>query len=551
MMIGPMAAGKTTVGREIARWLGVEFIDSDQFIENLHREKISEIFQKKGEAEFREIEAFAIDHLLTYFPGVLALGGGAVTRESTREKLKHHRVMWLKVELENIEERIIRNKRRPLLQVENPGQKWQEIADARAEFFEEVSSHVIKPSNQPPRQVAQAIVDQMKLPELVFKRKRVSTTVPKIVNENFSAGQILNSLDAVQIEVGKQNPYKIAIGRNLTEAIVNSIPKKVQKVLIIHQGAVHERAEILRNRLLASGKEAYLAEIPDGEAAKSAKVLEFIWQILGQTNFSRSDLIIGFGGGAATDLAGFAAASWLRGIAAIQLPSTVAAMVDAAIGGKTGINTAEGKNLVGAFYPPIAVYADLDLLQSLSQFDIAAGLAEVVKAGFIADPKILEIFEKAPEKTLDPRSEEFREVMIRAIKVKASVVSEDLTEQGLREILNYGHTFAHAIEHLERYQWRHGAAVSVGMVYAAKLALLSGKIDEQLFERHRSILSSLGLPITYRQGVWEQLLVAMKRDKKTKSGLLRFVILTKAGNTTRLEGPDPNLLYAAYEEITT
>ena len=244
------------------------------------------------------------------------------------------------------------------------------------------------------------------------------------------------------------------------------------------------------------------------------------------------------------------AASWLRGIDVLQVPTTVAAMVDAAVGGKTGINTSEGKNLVGAFHPPIAVVADLDVLAGLGAHDVAAGLAEVVKGGFIADERILEIIEEDPPAVLDVSTDAFREVVERKIRIKAEVVSEDLTEQGNREILNYGHTLAHAIERNERYQWRHGAAVSVGMMFAAELSHLAGKLSEADVDRHRSVLTSLGLPTTYRDRQWPKLEDAMKRDKKTRAGVLRFVVLDRVGKVTRLEGPDPVLLLSAYAAIT-
>ena len=238
-----------------------------------------------------------------------------------------------------------------------------------------------------------------------------------------------------------------------------------------------------------------LAEIPDAEAGKRVEVAAFCWQVLGQADFTRSDAVIGFGGGAVTDLAGFVAATWLRGVRLVQVPTTVLGMVDAAVGGKTGINTAEGKNLVGAFYAPRAVVADLDTLDSLPRNEILAGFAEVVKCGFIADPEILDIIEADVDRATDPRTPEFRRLVELSIGIKARVVGEDFTEQGLREILNYGHTLGHAIEHAERYQWRHGAAVAVGMMFAAELARLSGRLSDEVADRHRSILESLSLPV--------------------------------------------------------
>jgi len=225
-------------------------------------------------------------------------------------------------------------------------------------------------------------------------------------------------------------------------------------------------------------------------------------------------------------------------------------MVDAAVGGKTGINTAEGKNLVGAFHSPSGVLCDLATLRTLPAEDLRAGLAEVVKCGFIADARILELVEADPAAAADPGSDVLAELVERAVRVKAEVVSQDLREASLREILNYGHTLAHAIEHVEHYRWRHGEAVAVGMVFTAELAHRAGRLDAEAVARHRRVLESVGLPTTYRGGAWDDLLVAMRRDKKTRQDTLRFVVLDGVGRPGRLEGPAPELLAEAYAAIS-
>jgi 3-dehydroquinate synthase len=374
-----------------------------------------------------------------------------------------------------------------------------------------------------------------------------------------------------RIEVLGAHPYAVGVGAGLDGAAVDSIPRGARKVLIVHAGPMAAAADELRAVVESAGRSAILAEVPDAEAGKTAEVLAFCWQVLGRSEFTRSDVVIGLGGGAVTDLAGFVAATWLRGIGVIQMPTTLLAMVDAAIGGKTGINTPEGKNLVGAFHEPLAVWCDVDRLRALPRHDLVAGLAEVVKAGFIEDTAILDIVEANSEllaadavqsgdrgvvgadtRTLEPEAlPVLRDLMTRALTVKARVVGADLKEAHLREILNYGHTFGHAIEQTERYRWRHGAAVSVGMVYAAELARLVGKLSEADVERHRSILRSLGLPTTYLPRRWDALLLAMRRDKKSRGDLLRFVVLQGMGHPVRLEGPDPAVLVAAYDAVSS
>ena len=354
--------------------------------------------------------------------------------------------------------------------------------------------------------------------------------------------------DATTITVSGDASYDITVGHGILSSLGDALPAGARKVLIIHPPTLAEQAERLRSALMAD-REVLLAEIPDAEAGKRIEVAAFCWQVMGKADFTRTDAVIGFGGGAVTDLAGFVAATWLRGVEVVQVPTTVLGMVDAAVGGKTGLNTAEGKNLVGAFWPPKAVVCDLDLLDSLSRNERVAGYAEVVKAGFIWAPEILDLIEDDPETAVDPRSHAFRRSIELAIDMKARVVAEDLREAGLREILNYGHTLGHAIEHAERYRWRHGAAISVGMVFAAELSRLAGRLPDAAAQRHRDILGTLGLPTTYRSGAWQQLLATMQRDKKSRGGMLRFIVLDDIAKPTVLQAPDESLMFAAYQEV--
>lgn len=354
--------------------------------------------------------------------------------------------------------------------------------------------------------------------------------------------------ELTRIPVPGASPYDVIVGRGAIDGVADALGHAARKVLVVHAPAMATRAEELR-ATLADRYEVLLAEVPDAEAAKRVEVAAFCWQIMGQTDFTRTDAVVGFGGGATTDLAGFVAATWLRGVRVVQLPTTVLGMVDAAVGGKTGINTAEGKNLVGAFWPPAAVLADLALLDSLPRNELLAGYAEVVKAGFIAEPEILDLVEADVDAATDPSAPAFRRAIELAIGVKARVVGEDLTEQGLREILNYGHTLGHAIEHAERYRWRHGAAISIGMVFAAELSRLTRNLPEADVDRTRRILESLSLPTSYPAGRWPTLLATMQRDKKSRAGMLRFVVLSRIGRPAMLEGPDESLLFAAYQEV--
>ncbi|EHB50470.1 3-dehydroquinate synthase [Mycolicibacterium rhodesiae JS60] len=352
----------------------------------------------------------------------------------------------------------------------------------------------------------------------------------------------------VTIEVAVDPPYPVIVGTGLLGELGELLGGR-HKVAILHQPVLAQTAEAIRAHLAERGVDAHRIEIPDAEAGKDLAVVGFIWDVLGRIGIGRTDALVSLGGGAATDVAGFAAATWLRGVDIVHVPTTLLAMVDAAVGGKTGINTEAGKNLVGAFHQPAGVLVDLAMLETLPRNELVAGMAEIVKTGFIADPKILDLIEADPQAAVDPAGSVLPELIRRAIAVKAEVVAADEKESALREILNYGHTLAHAIERRERYRWRHGAAVSVGLVFAAELGRLAGRLDDATAKRHRDVLELLGLPVSYEPDVLPELVEIMAGDKKTRSGVLRFVVLDGLAKPGRLEGPDPALLAAAYAEV--
>jgi 3-dehydroquinate synthase len=356
--------------------------------------------------------------------------------------------------------------------------------------------------------------------------------------------------DPVTVHVPSGSPYDVVIGRGLLAELVAAVTATgASRAALIHPPPLAATAEVIRDAVREAGIDAQLLQVPDAEDAKNLTVLGFCWNVFGQIGLDRRDVVIGLGGGSVTDVAGFAAATWMRGVKVIQVPTTLLGMVDAAVGGKTGINTDAGKNMVGAFYEPTAVIADIATLETLPPHELVAGMAEVVKCGFIADPEILSIIEDDSAAAVDPAGPQLAELIRRAVTVKADVVAADLRETELREILNYGHTLAHAIEKRERYRWRHGAAVSVGLVFAAELARAAGRLDDATADRHLTVLHTLGLPTTYDPDALGELVTIMGSDKKTRSGTLRFVILDALAKPTRLVGPDPSLLAAAYSVV--
>ncbi|MFC5182332.1 3-dehydroquinate synthase [Actinomadura harenae] len=350
-----------------------------------------------------------------------------------------------------------------------------------------------------------------------------------------------------RVDVGGADPYDVVIGENVHGALPGLLGDGVRTVAVVHDQALPELVRPVTAALTVAGYAVHELPVPSGEAAKEVGVLAGLWSTFARLGMTRSDAVVGVGGGATTDLAGFAAASWLRGVKVVHVPTTLLAMVDAAVGGKTGIDIPEGKNLVGAFHPPAGVLCEVSALASMTERDYVSGLAETIKAGFIADPVILDLVEGDPAAARRPDGPHTAELIERAVRVKADVVSADLKESGLREILNYGHTLAHAIEKAEAYRFPHGHAVAVGMVYAAELARLAGRSD--LVERTERVLASVHLPTTYRADAWDELRAAMSIDKKSRGATLRFVVLDGLAEPGRLEGPDEELLAAAYRRV--
>ncbi len=358
------------------------------------------------------------------------------------------------------------------------------------------------------------------------------------------------------LHVGGASPYDVVVGRDLAGRLPAMLGEGVQRVALLHAAELAELAtpvlDVLRDRydVLALG-------LPSGEQTKAAAVATDCWEALGEAGFTRSDAVVTFGGGATTDLGGFVAATWLRGVRVVHVPTTLLAMVDAAVGGKTGINTGSGKNLVGSFHEPAGVLCDLATLETLPRDELISGMGEVVKCGFIADPAILDLVEKDPEAALDPRSPVLRELIERSVQVKIDVVVADLKETGGvdghpgREVLNYGHTMAHAIERATDYSIRHGEAVAIGCVYVAELARRAGHLDDATADRHVTAFSAVGLPASFSGTGFDELLAAMRVDKKSRGNTLRFVVLDRLAHPVVLAGPSEDDLRAAYDVIST
>ena len=523
VLIGMPGAGKSTVGRAVAHAMHLPFADSDSLIIQRTGKTISEVFAQEGEARFRAIEADVIAKALRDFGGILALGGGSVTTPSTQAALSGHRVIMIDAADSVLADRVAHSHNvRPLLQADPYGG----IAKLRAErglLYRRLATDIVLSSTAPASQVAQHVM--------------------RILEQPYT-----------QLSVRGEAPYPVHIGANLAQRVAQAAGS-APAAMIVHapDTEVANFAAKVAEALAGNGVTANLFELPKGEAAKDIATIQRAWDFAGEHQIGRDGVLVAIGGGASTDAGGFIASSWLRGIPWIAVPTTVLGMVDAAVGGKTGINTRHGKNLVGAFYPPRAVICDMNSLASLPRAEIRAGLGEVIKCGFIQDRAILEIVARFGLGVLDPAANgPLFELIHRAVAVKAKVVSEDLRECGLREILNYGHTLAHAIEVYEEYRRRHGEAVAIGCVFAAALAENLGIAKAGFADLHRSAFAAIGLPIDYR-GIGNvsrrELVDYMHSDKKVRGGQLRFVLLRDIGDPTVVANPDKAALAKAFETI--
>lgn len=531
VIIGMMGAGKTRVGREVAQMMNLPFADADIEIAHEVDMSIPDYFTRYGEPAFRKVESELICDMLEDFDGILSLGGGAPMTPATREALNDYvqdggKVVYLMADPKEAMDRARRSGGRPMLDGD-ADERWKKLYKERDPVFRDVANVQVRTHGQTPQAAAKRLIDML-------QERRVH-------------------VDGSGIE-----PYNVRIGEGAMLHLAEVLGEKPVKVALIHTQPVQRHSDHARTMLRQAGYDVFDIVIPDAEAGKTINVASGIWARLGEAGFTRSDAIVGLGGGAATDLAGFVAATWMRGIRYVNCPTSLLAMVDASTGGKTGINTEAGKNLVGSFYTPAGVLADMRTLASLPNDIFIEGLGEVAKSGFIMDTEILNILTSHAGQLRNFNGHDFvgspledvvAELIERTVRVKAHHVSADLKEAGLREFLNYGHTLGHAIEKLEHFRWRHGNAVAVGMVYAAELSYLLGYIDEDVVKYHRSLLSSLGLPISWNNGSWDDVLALMHRDKKARGNKLRFVILDAVGHPMHLDDPPADVVREAFERI--
>jgi shikimate kinase / 3-dehydroquinate synthase len=516
VLVGLMGAGKTTVGRRLAARLGLPFMDADAEIERAAGISVSEIFARYGEDEFRRGERRVIRRLLSGPPVVLATGGGAFMDADTRATVRRHAVsIWLRCPLSVLVRRVSGRTHRPLLAEGRPRDILAALMERRHPFYAE----------------ADVIVD--------CDDDGIDHTADAV------ADALARFVPPLRVPVAlKHHGYDVMIGSGLLARagglLAPVLPQK-RVVVVTDETVAALHLPALLDGLRLADIRCDSVVVPPGEGSKSLDGFARVTDSLLELGVERRTTVIGLGGGVVGDLSGFAAAATLRGLPFVQVPTTLLSQVDSSVGGKTGINTRQGKNLLGAFHQPIAVLADTDVLRSLPERELKAGYAEIVKAGLIGDPALFAWCERNGAAVLggDPAAQ--AEAVRRACQFKAAVVGDDEREEKPndgRALLNLGHTFGHAIEGEMNYDGRilHGEAVSIGLVLAFTLSERLGLCPTEDADRVRSHLGTLGMPVDLN---WpargnaaleaERLLVGMRRDKKMRDGRLSFVLVRGIG----------------------
>jgi 3-dehydroquinate synthase len=485
ILYGPPGSGKTAVGYALARRLEREFVDSDSLVEASAGRAIPEIFEQSGEAEFRRLEAEACAEVARR-PGVVAaLGGGALLNPANRAALERTGlVLCLRAEPAEMLARLKAEGNRPLVAGDDPEAKLASLLEARRELYASFSAQVDTSGKS-----VEAIAEEI---ENLLEPRTLRVDAPGLRHEIVLGYGLLERLPALLAERGLDGSVALVTDENVASC-------------------------------LAPLPDVPTLRLPPGEAQKNLDTARQVYDFCLANGLDRRSLLIALGGGVIGDLTGFAAATYMRGIRLVNVPTTLLAMVDASLGGKTGVDLPQGKNLVGAFHPPVVVISDLLLLNTLPSAERVSGMAEVVKHGLIGDAALFEEIEAAP-KSFGSLAQ-----MQRAIEVKVRVVEADPFEKGQRAALNLGHTIGHGVEAASGFAQRHGEAVAIGTAAEARLAAALGLCEPNLPGRIEAVLQSVGLPVRCPGLEPQAIRQAMSADKKKASGRLKFALPKRVG----------------------
>ncbi len=533
ILVGMMGAGKTTIGKALANSLGKEFIDSDHEIQDRTGVKIPVIFEIEGETGFRKRESEVLAELVKKNNIVLATGGGAVLSRENRQILRRGGiVIYLRASVNDLYRRTRYDKNRPLLQTQNLFARLNELYVQRDVLYRETAHVIIDSGKQGVRFLVQKLINKL-----------ISIDFNNIMQNNSK-----NAMQTITVDFtpsSEKRSYPIHIGHGIlqqVDLIVSCLPQK--RVAIVSNTTIAPLyLDNLRTALEKQGVISVSIILPDGEAHKNWETLNLIFDALLKNHCERNTAILALGGGVIGDLTGFAAATYLRGVPFIQIPTTLLAQVDSSVGGKTGINHPLGKNMIGAFYQPRMVLADSATLNTLPDRELRAGLAEIIKYGLIRDPAFFDWLERNMHRLLARDPVTLNEAIQRSCENKAEIVAADEKEEGVRALLNLGHTFGHAIENGMGYGvWLHGEAVAAGIVLAADLSRRMKLISEADVSRIRKIFLQAGLPVAAPRMPPEKYLQLMMLDKKVDAGKARFIVLNRIGEAVMRADISPAIL---------
>ncbi|MBY0474865.1 MAG: 3-dehydroquinate synthase [Nitrosomonas sp.] len=534
ILVGMMGAGKTTIGKALSSSLCKVFVDSDHEIQKRTGVKIPVIFEIEGEAGFRKRESEVLAGLSEQKNIILATGGGAVLSTENRQLLRQSGiVIYLRASVNDLYRRTRHDKNRPLLQTtENLYARLNELYAQRDALYRETAHVIIDSGKQGVRFLVQKLINKL-----------ISIDFNTIMQNN--RGNAMQTIAVDFTPSSEKRSYPIHIGYGIlqqVDLIVSCLPQK--RVAIVSNTTI---APFYLSKLRAALEEKGVSSVPiilpDGEVHKNWETLNLIFDALLENHCERNTTILALGGGVIGDLSGFAAATYLRGVPFIQIPTTLLAQVDSSVGGKTGINHPSGKNMIGAFYQPRMVLTDSATLNTLPDRELRAGLAEIIKYGLIRDPAFFEWLEQNMHRLLARDPVILNEAIQRSCENKAEIVAADEKEKGIRALLNLGHTFGHAIENGMGYGvWLHGEAVAAGIVMAAELSRRMKLISEADVQRIRKILLQAELPVFAPKMPTEKYLQLMTLDKKVEAGKSRFIVLNRIGEAVMRADIAPAIL---------
>lgn len=517
VLAGMMGSGKTTIGKLLASYLNWDFIDTDQLIEERCGKPIREIFDQDGETHFRQLEKKLVVELQSKRQCVIATGGGMVVPKANRESLSYNSLfVHLLSSTKELIKRLHGVKNRPLLLRGELPEQLQTIYKSRASVYEGLPVQIATDGKKPV-QIAQEILFQLLSSHDVISRSKSNVHVGL---------NLIPQLAVILSDSAFSLPVFIVADEtvwNLTgQFYIDQVKKQAKKEL-----------------------EFIPIVLPSLEQTKSMETVIFLWKHMLKKGADRSSCVIVIGGGVLGDVGGFVASTLFRGVSLIQIPTTLLAQIDSAIGGKTGVNLDETKNMVGAFYPADHTLIDPLFLLTLPEKEIRSGLAEMVKAGMLGDADLFEFLETKISSILNCRIDLLLKAVAWSARIKVEIVEDDLFEKsGRRILLNLGHTFGHTIEILSNYELKHGEAVSIGMVAAAKLARRLNYCDHETVDRLINLLTNAQLPTQMPEFSKEAILAKIKRDKKRTHQILKFVFPREIGKAEAIPVDEKELTFA-------